>query len=255
MDMNFEQKFTALFKSIAPHYRRSEVFYDFITILGLEFYLVLYGESADEALKQRYQTALGHYTDDEKQKLVELSVIVVEALENKTYDFLGSVFMGLELGDRYKAQHFTPSHVAHAMATMTLSNCHELIQRRGFITLQEPTCGSGVMIIESYNYLRRESFNPQQQMWVQARDLDFTAAMMCYIQMTLLHIPGEVIIGDTLKNEVYHHLYTTAHLWGNWDNKLACADLDTEPEIQRIESEPVEELPFEIDWESEPMFY
>ncbi|VTX58945.1 Uncharacterised protein [Haemophilus influenzae] len=71
MDMNFEQKFTALFKSIAPHYRRSEVFYDFITILGLEFYLVLYSESADETLKQRYQTAVSHYTDDEKQKLVE----------------------------------------------------------------------------------------------------------------------------------------------------------------------------------------
>lgn len=73
--------------------------------------------------------------------------------------------------------------------------------------------------------------------------------------MTLLHIPGEVIIGDTLKNEVHHHLYTTAHLWGNWDSKLACADLETEPEIQKIESEPVEELPFEIDWESEPVFY
>lgn len=135
--MDFEQKFTALFKAIAPHYRRSEVFYDFITILGLEFYLVLYGESADETLKQRYQTAVGHYTDEEKQKLVELSVIVVEALENKTYDFLGSVFMGLELGDRYKAQHFTPGYVAQAMATMTLSNCHELIQRRGFIRLQD----------------------------------------------------------------------------------------------------------------------
>ena len=49
------------------------------------------------------------------------------------------------------------------------------------------------MIIEAYNYLREEDFNPQQQMWAQARDLDFTAALMCYIQMTLLHIPGEVM--------------------------------------------------------------
>ena len=82
------------------------------------------------------------------------------------------------------------------MAAVTLSDCHSLIKKRGFLTLQEPTCGSGVMIIEAYNYLREEDFNPQQQMWAQARDLDFTAALMCYIQMTLLHIPGEVIIGE-----------------------------------------------------------
>lgn len=253
--MDFEKEFIALFKSIAPHYRRSEVYYDFITIIGLEFYLILYGVQADETLKQRYQTAVSHYTEEEKQELVRLSVILVEALGHKSYDFLGSVFMGLELGDRYKAQHFTPSHIAHAMAAMTLSDCHALIQQRGFLTLQEPTCGSGVMIIEAYNYLREENFNPQQQMWVQARDLDFTAAMMCYIQMTLLHIPGEVIIGDSLTNEIHHHLYTPAHLLGNWNRKLTDADWDTESETQIIESESVNELPFEIDWENEPMFY
>ncbi len=253
--MDFESKFTALFKSIAPHYRRSEVFYDFITIIGLELYLILYGVRADETLKQRYQTAVSHYTETEKQALVSLSVILIQALEHKSYDFLGSVFMGLELGDRYKAQHFTPSHIAHAMAAMTLSDCHALIQRRGFLTLQEPTCGSGVMIIEAYNYLRKENINPQQQMWVQAKDLDFTAALMCYIQMTLLHIPGEVIIGNSLTNEVHFHLYTPAHILGNWNKKLEGVVSYTEAEYQVIKPGPVEETSLEIDWENEPMFY
>ena len=49
--MDFEKKFTALFKSIAPQYRRSEVFYDFITIFALEFYLIIYGAQADESLR------------------------------------------------------------------------------------------------------------------------------------------------------------------------------------------------------------
>ncbi|MGC6360418.1 N-6 DNA methylase [Bisgaard Taxon 45] len=253
--MDFEKKFTALFKSIAPHYRRSEVFYDFITIFALEFYLILYGPQADESLKQRYHTATGHYTEEEKQVLSRLFNIIVEALEHKTYDFLGSIFMGLELGDQYKAQYFTPSYIAHFMATITLSDSHNLIRRRGFLTLQEPTCGSGVMIIEAYNYLREEDFNPQQQMWVQARDLDFTAALMCYIQMTLLHIPGEVIIGNTLTNEVSYHLYTPAHILGNWNKKLEDVVSYTETEYQVIEPESVEEIPLEIDWENEPMFY
>ena len=253
--MDFESKFTALFNSITPHYRRSEVFYDFITIFALEFYLILYGTQADESLKQRYQTAVGHYNEDEKQSLSRLFNIIVEALEHKIYDFLGSVFMALNLGDQYKAQYFTPSHIAHLMAAVTLSDCHSLIKKHGFLTLQEPTCGAGVMIIEAYNYLRKENINPQQQMWVQAKDLDFTAALMCYIQMTLLHIPGEVIIGDSLTNEVHFHLYTPAHILGNWNKKLEDSASYTEAEYQVIKPESVEETPLEIDWENEPMFY
>ncbi|HII3840003.1 TPA: N-6 DNA methylase [Pasteurella multocida] len=253
--MDFEKKFISLFKSIAPHYRRSEVFYDFITIFALEFYLILYGSKADDSLKQRYQTAVGHYTEDEAQDMSRLFNLIVEALEHKTYDFLGSIFMELNLGEQYKAQYFTPSHIAHFMAVITLSDCHNLIKRRGFLTLQEPTCGSGVMIIEAYNYLRKENINPQQQMWVQARDLDLTAALMCYIQMTLLHIPGEVIIGNTLTNEVNYHLYTPAHILGNWNKKLEETDSYTEIEYQVIEPESAEETSLQIDWENEPMFY
>ena len=73
--------------------------------------------------------------------------------------------------------------------------------------------------------------------------------------MTLLHIPGEVIIGNTLKDEVNYHLYTPAHIMGNWNKKLESADSYTEAEYQVIEAEPVEEPPLDIDWENEPMFY
>ena len=78
---------------------------------------------------------------------------------------------------------------------------------------------------------------------------------MCYIQMTLLHIPGEVIIGNTLKDEVNYHLYTPAHIMGNWNKKLESVDSYTETEYQVIKPEPVEDPPLDIDWENEPMFY
>ena len=72
---------------------------------------------------------------------------------------------------------------------------------------------------------------------------------------TLLHIPGEVIIGNTIINEVNYHLYTPAHILGNWNKKLGDAASYTEAEYQVIKPEPVEETPLEIDWENEPMFY
>lgn len=253
--MDLEKAFIKLFKKIAPHQRRSEVFYNFITIFGLEFYFAIYQERADERLQAQYKNAVKNYNDTEREQLCQLFIYVVNSLQQKSYDFLGSVFMGLELGDGYKGQYFTPPHIAGLMAAVVLSDCHSVIQKKGFISLQEPTCGSGVMIIESYNYLRKENFNPQQQLWVQARDLDYTAAMMCYIQMTLLHIPGEVIIGDTLSNEVNYHLYTPAHILGNWDFKLSKGNLNTETDTQIIETESVKALPPDIDLENETVFY
>ena len=181
--MNFEQEFVALLSRIAPHYRRSELFYDFITLFALEFYLILYKDKSDKALDEKYRYAVKRYTEEERKQLSKLFVLVVEALEQKSYDFLGTVFMNLDLGDQYRAQFFTPTPVARTMAEIVLNQCDRLIKQRGFITLQEPTCGSGVMVIESYNFLARQGFNPQQNMWVQARDIDFTAAMMCYISL------------------------------------------------------------------------
>lgn len=225
---HYEKEFTALFNKISPHYRRSEVFRDFITIFALEMYLIFYKQEANNVLKERYQHAVQRYNEEERQQLCQLYVIVVNALTNQSYDFLGSVFMELDLGDNYKSQYFTPPYVAEAMAKITLNDCTEHIKNKGFITVQEPTCGSGVMLIGCFNHLREMGFNPQQQMWVRAQDVDFTAAMMCYIQMSLLGIPGEIIIGDTLTGEVQHHLYTFQHILGAWDIRLMTVESETQ---------------------------
>jgi len=54
-------------------------------------------------------------------------------------------------------------------------------------------------------------------MWVQAWDIDRTAALMCYLQLSLWHIPAEIIVGNTLSLEVREVFYTPAHYMGNWD--------------------------------------
>ena len=85
------------------------------------------------------------------------------------------------------------------MAAVTLSDCHSLIKKRGFLTLQEPTCGSGVMIIEAYNYLREEDFNLSNKCGLQARDLDFTASINVLYTNDTLTYTGRSHIGNTLK--------------------------------------------------------
>ncbi|AUI65854.1 MULTISPECIES: N-6 DNA methylase [Glaesserella] len=217
---NFEQQFIQLFQRIAPHYRRSEVFYDFITLSALDMYQVTYRSETAPALLERFNHARARYSEEEFTALAQLLAITVDALTQQRYDFLGSVFMSLDLGDGYKGQYFTPSHIADFMAKVTLSDCQKVIQRRGFITLSEPSCGSGVMVIGCINHLIDAGYNPQQCLWVHCQDIDFIAAMMCYIQLSLLHIPACIVVGDTLLNETKIQMYTLAHLMGNWFHKL-----------------------------------
>lgn len=251
---DFEKGFISLFEKISPQYRRSEVFSDFITITALEMYLTTYQFQPNEALKDRYIHAKKRYSVDELNQLSQLLAFVVEALTQKKYDFLGTVFMSLNLGDGFKGQYFTPPDIAKFMAQITLGDCNELITRKGFITLSEPACGSGVMVIEAVNVIQKNNHNPQQQLWVECRDIDFIAAMMCYIQLTLLFIPGVVIVGNTLTNEINYTLYTLPHFMGNWEYKLNQKHniIEAESEEKPQNSELITES--EID-EDEVIFY
>ena len=50
------------------------------------------------------------------------------------------------------------------------------------------------------NALKGKGVNYQQNAIFVAQDVDRTAALMCYIQLSLLGCPGYVIVGNTLTN-------------------------------------------------------
>ena len=63
--------------------------------------------------------------------------------------------------------------------------------------------------------------NPAERLWVQCQDIDRTAALMCYLQLSLWNIPGVVVVGNTLSMETRGCFYTPAHYFGRWDDRLA----------------------------------
>lgn len=46
-------------------------------------------------------------------------------------------------------------------------------------------------------------------------------ALMCYLQLSLWHIPGVVIVGNTIAGEAREVFYTPAHVLGGWNYRLA----------------------------------
>lgn len=69
------------------------------------------------------------YDEGDSQNLYELFWLMVCALEAKFHDFLGAIFMELELGDDRSVQYFTPYHVQSLLAKLVMPDVEQTIRR------------------------------------------------------------------------------------------------------------------------------
>lgn len=228
--MDHKKEFIKLFNQIARYHSRYEVFRDMVTIQAYSLHnaIAYYQPFEDE-----YFRIIKRYDKQDVKKMADLLGHVVEALEAGFCDFLGSVYMELEISNKQCAQFFTPYHLSLSIAKMTAPT--EVDDK---VTVQEPACGAGGMVIAFAEALKDNKINYQRKLWVQAIDVDEMVACMAYIQMSLLHIPGEVVVGNALSGEVRKVLKTPAHYFGCWDAKLA--------ESEVVESDSSEEIQPEV---------
>lgn len=65
------------------------------------------------------------------EKPAKCFAIVVEALErNPDQDFLGKLYMSLELGNHWKGQFFTPYNVCECMASITINDNVQTLEKQ-----------------------------------------------------------------------------------------------------------------------------
>lgn len=129
-----------------------------------------------------------------------LAVLALE--ENPEQDFLGSIFMSLNLGNEHNGQIFTPYHVCELMAEMTMDDTVKKVEQDGYISINDPCCGAGATLIAGIHTARKQlekvNLNYQNHLLVVAQDIDETVALMCYIQLSLLGVAGYVKVGNSL---------------------------------------------------------
>ncbi len=164
---------------------------------------------------ERYgKEAMGHFS----HALAQIAM----AMEAEPCDLMGQLFMALEFGDANRGQFFTPYDLSRVIAGMSIDpeSLERTIEERGYITLSEPACGSGGMIVAFADEMRRAGFNPQQQLHVTAVDVDTTAVHMAYIQVSLMGIPAIIIQGNTLTLETRSVWRTPFHIIFGWEQRL-----------------------------------
>ena len=174
-----------------------------------------------EAREAEYMTTVARYTKEEADELARGFAYVVMGLEVGLCDFLGSLYMSLELGDSWKGQYFTPYEVSRLMAGLTMGDKGPAeVEANGFVTVNDPCIGGGAMVIAAAHAMLDAKVNYQQHMHAVGVDIDIVAVHMAYIQLSLLHIPAVIYHGNSLSLEVWSVWHTPAHTLGFWSHKL-----------------------------------
>lgn len=220
------KEFLRVFGRLTYRHRSWDVWRDFITMFACSLSNPVDKEHYDER-EALYLRIIKKYNKSEQALFPELAAHTVMALEeNPEQDFLGSIFMSLNLGNEHKGQFFTPYHVCELMAEVTMDDVVQKVERDGYISVNDPCCGAGATLIAGIHAARKRlekaNLNYQNHVLIVAQDIDETVALMCYIQLSLLGVAGYVKIGNsltepmTVKDSKENYWFTPmyfSHVW------------------------------------------
>ena len=167
--------------------------------------------------EKRYLELINKYTKSEQEVLVKLFAEVWKILTAMTdegfADYLGELYMQSGTKSELAGQFFTPYHVAHFMAEISQTEPIE----KDIITLNEPACGSGVMVLATADALwNTHHINYARHLFVVAGDIDSRCVHMCYVQLALAGIPAIVEQRNALTQELIGEVWKTPALTFQW---------------------------------------
>lgn len=182
------------------HHRPVEVFRTFCQLAAC---CLSMGQRENEYLQE-----IKRWKPSEQKLFAEaFGLLVNEMEEGKPYaDLLGPLYM--EWGGGSNGEFYTPWDVCRLMAKVTVGDLDP--NRWRPLTINEPCCGSGSMILATASHFKESGLNPTHKMLVTAQDVSAHACNMCFVNLALWMIPARVICGNTLSLEVRHVWHTPA---------------------------------------------
>ncbi len=134
-------------------------------------------------------------------------IITMALEENPNQDFLGKLYMNLNLGSHWHGQFFTPYNVCELMARMQIrEGCRSELEEKGYISVCDPCVGAGAMLIAAATAFRECKVDYHTRVLFVGQDVDPVVAKMAYIQLSLLGCPGYIIVGNSLLHPPTGHV-------------------------------------------------
>lgn len=206
------------FQKAAPAYSTGKIFEDTIACGALAISNAVDFTKYDEREK-RYKEIMSGYRADEQRKLPEVFAKVFTLLSSVVYDdgtfddYLGKIFMRLNLASDKSGQVFTPYHIAEFMARVTVGEGFmEKTENDDILTICDPCCGSGVMSIAALNVLQSRGVNYARNVFIECSDIDIRCVHMAYLQLSLAGVPAIIKHRNTLTMETWDVWKTPAFI-------------------------------------------
>lgn len=222
------KEFTTLFikelNNLATKYDTRDKFVDFLHIATHALAVAFHNTQGFKWLAENAKTSHAKYSEDEINVFGKCLDIMNQAMELEHTDFLGQVYMEMEISNDRAGQFFTPYHLSQLIAKTTYSEDSEFIElvgKKPFVTVSEPACGAGGMVIALAEHLKSLNIPYHEKMFVVAKDLDEKCFEMAFIQLSLYNIPARVIHGNTITMKDYKYLYTPAVFLYDWETKFS----------------------------------
>ena len=209
-------------RSIASNKQLYTVFEHFVTMTAISLQSSVVSRESErfKILEDEFKSIQQRYNKEENDLFAACLAQLINELDKKPSDILGSIFMALDYGCDLKGQFFTPMEISRFMAKTQFGDISTFLKDKPFFTLLEPSIGAGGMVLAVAEELISQGYNPAQTFWVQGIDISRIACLMSYVQLSLWNIPAEIIVGNTLTMDFKEHWYTPSHVMNNWTAKL-----------------------------------
>lgn len=198
-----------ILESFQPKYRLDDVFDDFVVSMAGALSL---DNEQRQYLERRYERIVNKYARKDLEKLSEGFALLVDLFEDNIKDYLGELFMTIRSNGKKIGQFFTPYHISELCAS--LDDCLHEDETYGYVTLCEPSVGSGGAVLAKAKWLKDHGKNPQKVLKITAFDVDERCVLMAFVQFSILGLDAVVNHADTLTGDFTRAFQTVTHLGG-----------------------------------------
>ena len=158
--------------------------------------------------EEHYKQIMSHYSEKERVAMADIFGKIFGLLSSVVYDdgvfsdYLGEIFMSCNMSNKSAGQFFTPYHVSKLCAKIAIGTPNKADGK--ILTLNEPCCGSGGMVIAAMDVLKNDfGINYTMDCFVDCSDIDLRCVHMTYLQLSLAGVPAIVKHQDALTRKLY----------------------------------------------------
>jgi type I restriction-modification system DNA methylase subunit len=150
------------------------------------------------------------------QELQDAIVLMLKDSYGNFGDHLGHIYMQYCHKGNHKGQFFTPYHISYFMAKITMNNDMDdrkaEIDKKGYISINDPCCGAGGMLVAACNVLDDEGINYTEQAVVYGNDIDVFCVHMSFLQLAFIGASAYLEHKNTITQETWDTFRTPAFL-------------------------------------------